>query len=222
VFAACGKARKTIQIPLALPPAGAKPELIVPVGVLDPQTAEAVRGVVQAYRAKMAELLVRLPHDLPHEIEPGTETMSPTTGLPATGPKKRDLVRAFAPMGYDCRGESGTFTLQRRTPDNLAVTLHLDVGTWFSAVMARMQVIGLKDGRGFKATLSLPVSRQAVRGTVRGVELPGQFPIGNAERWSKIVDNLAALVAALDRSFVPEIEAITGPSPAWFQPETVS
>ena len=66
------------------------------------------------------------------------------------------------------------------------------------------------------ATLSLPVSRSAVR----GVELPSQFPIGNPERWGKIVDNLAILVATLDRSFVPEIEAIAGPSPEWFRPET--
>jgi hypothetical protein len=41
--------------------------------------------------------------------------------------------------------------------------------------------------------------------------LHGQFPIGSPERWRQIVDNLAALVAALDRSFVPEIEAISGP-----------
>ncbi len=77
----------------------------------------------------------------------------------------------------------------------------------------------MRDGKGFKATLLLPVSRRAVRGVVPGVELPGQFPIGNPERWGKIVDNLAALVAALDRSFVREIEAITGPSPAWYRPE---
>ena len=222
VLAACGKARKTIQIPLVLPPAGTTPELIVPVGVVAKETAEAIRAVVQAYRAKMTELLETLPHDLPHEVEAGTETISPTTGLPSSGPKKPDLIRAFAPLGYDCRGESGTFTLRRRTPSNVAVTLHLDVGTWFSSVTASLQVIGLKDDRGFKATLGLPVSRRAARGVVRGVELPGQFPIGNAERWGKIVDNLAALVAALDRSFVPEIEAITGPSPAWFRPEAAT
>jgi hypothetical protein len=55
---------------------------------------------------------------------------------------------------------------------------------------------------------------------VRGVELAGQFPIGSPDRWRRIVDNLAALVAALDRSFVPEIEALSGPSPEWFRPET--
>jgi hypothetical protein len=220
VLAACGKPRRTIQLPLVLPAADAPPERTVPLDAAASETGEAIRTVVQAYRAKMTELLETLPYDLPHQVEAGTESVSVASGLPSTGPKKPDLVRAFAPLGYDCRGESGTFTLQRRTPSHLTVRLRLDVGTWFSAVMAALQVIGLKDGKGFKATLSLPVSRSAVRGAVRGVELPSQFPIGNPERWGKIVDNLAALVAALDRSFVPEIEAITGPSPEWFRPET--
>ena len=38
-------------------------------------------------------------------------------------------------------------------------------------------------------------------------------------RWRLIVAALAALVAALDPSFVREIEAIAGPSPDWFRPE---
>jgi hypothetical protein len=32
-------------------------------------------------------------------------------------------------------------------------------------------------------------------------------PIGDADRWQRIVENLAALVAELDRGFVPRIEA---------------
>ncbi|WP_177243467.1 hypothetical protein [Bradyrhizobium sp. Gha] len=55
---------------------------------------------------------------------------------------------------------------------------------------------------------------------VGDVEFVGQFPIGGPDRWRQIIDNLAHLVATLDRSFVPEVEAILGPSPEWFQPET--
>ena len=66
-------------------------------------------------------------------------------------------------------------------------------------------------GMGFKATLFLPVSTKAMAG--------GQYPIGDADRWRKIVENLAALVAELDRSFVPDIEAAAGPSPDWYRPE---
>ncbi len=46
----------------------------------------------------------------------------------------------------------------------------------------------------------------------------GQYPTGDAVQWQKIVENLAAMVRELDRSFVPEIEQAAGPSPAWYQP----
>jgi hypothetical protein len=35
-----------------------------------------------------------------------------------------------------------------------------------------------------------------------------------------MVDNLAALVGELDRSFVPAVEAAAGSSPEWFKPES--
>jgi hypothetical protein len=108
-------------------------------------------------------------------------------------------------------GESGSSTLKRRTAGNLAVELKFDVGTWSNSIAAFMRVLGLVEGQGFTAMLLLPVSSSAPHG--------GQFPIGGPERWQRIVENLAALVGKLDQSFVPEIEAVSGPSPAWFQPE---
>ena len=68
------------------------------------------------------------------------------------------------------------------------------------------------EGLGFAARLPLPVARRAIGS--------GQYQMGGAERWQQIVDNLAALVAELDRSFVPDVEAASGPSPAWYTPET--
>jgi hypothetical protein len=88
------------------------------------------------------------------------------------------------------------------------VELGLDVGTWSHLVLAVFRVLGV----GFKASLMLPVSPRAVVGA--------QYPIGDAEQWSKIVENLAALVKELDRSFVPDVERAAGPSPAWFKPES--
>ena len=209
LFASCGKVRRTMQVPLAVAEPKIEAERQAPTGVLATPTGEAIQAVVRTYRARMPELLETLPHDLPPR--PETVPVSPTSGLPVTGPKKPDLVRAFAPLGYDCRGERGSFTLKRRTAGNLAVELTFDVGTWSNSIAAFMRVLGLVEGQGFKATLLLPVSRHAAYG--------GQFPIGGAERWQQIVDNLAALVAGLDQSFVMEIEAISGPSPEWFQPE---
>jgi hypothetical protein len=209
VFAACGKVSKTKQVPMEIAELAKEPGGDGPRGVVATPTGEAILAAVRAYRAKMPELLATLPHDLPLQVE--DRPPATVSGMPASGPKKPDLVRAFAPLGYDCLGESGSFTLRRRTAGNLAVELTLDVGTWGNAIAAFMRVVGLADGQGFKATLSLPVSRSAAH---------GQFPIGGPERWRRIVDNLAALVATLDRNFVPEIEAISGPSPEWFRPDT--
>jgi hypothetical protein len=130
---------------------------------------EAIRAVVHAYQARMAELLARLPHDLPHREERAA-TPDEAAASSAPGPGKPPLVRAFAPMGYDCRGETGTFTLRRRTLGNLTVKLKLDVGTWAHSVMAFVQVEGMIGGEGFKATPGLPVSPSAARAAVNGVE----------------------------------------------------
>ena len=204
VLAACGKVKKTIQAPLVTGPAAQRPSI----DTVSPEKAAAIRAVVQDYRARMSEILDRA--NLPHDLPPNQEALA--LGV-TSGPKKPGLVRAFTPMGYDCRSESaGSFTLRRRTPNNLTAELHLDVGTWSNNVMAIFRVQGLIEGIGFKGTLILPVSRRAVLG--------GQYPIGGPERWQQIVDNLAALVAELDRTFVPSIEAISGPSPDWYKPET--
>jgi hypothetical protein len=204
VLAACGKVKKTIQAPLAMGPAAQRPSI----DTVSPEKAAAIRAVVQDYRTRTSEILYRA--NLPHDLPPNQEAFA--LGV-TSGPKKPGLVRAFTPMGYDCRSESaGSFTLRRRTPGNLTAELHLDVGTWSNNVMAFFRVQGLIEGVGFKGSMILPVSRRAVLG--------GQYPIGGPDRWQQIVDNLAALVAELDRTFVPAIEAISGPSPDWYKPET--
>lgn len=65
---------------------------------------------------------------------------------------------------------------------------------------------------GWKATLTIPPTEKAVVG--------GQYPIGDAEQWQKIVENMGTVVAELERTFVPEIEAVTGPLPKWYHPES--
>jgi len=141
-------------------------------------------------------------------VAPVREALQTTALGQNTGPKKPVLVRAFKPLGYDCQAASGTFTLRRRTPGNLTVEISLDVGTWSRSLTAFFKVQGL----GFPALLPLPPSRRAAGG--------GQYPIGDADRWQQLVDNLAALVTELDRSFVPAIEAASGPSPEWYRPES--
>jgi hypothetical protein len=202
VLAACGKVESTTQVPLA---ARSDPSLVAQPLAPSPEIAQAVSDIIRDYRARLADVIDRaaLPHDLP----PALEALQ-TIGLgETTGPKKPVLVRAFKPMGYDCRGGSGTFTLRRRTAGNLTVELELDVGTWSRSLTAMYRVIGL----GFATVLPLPVSKRAM-GSM-------QYKIGDAAHWQQMVDNLAALVSELDRSLVPAIEAAAGPSPQWFKPE---
>jgi hypothetical protein len=202
VLAVCGKIKSTVQVPLAAgdaptaPPQFARPS---------PEVTQAVSEVIRDYNARLAEVVERAapPHDLP----PTLEALQSISFAATTGPKKPVLVRAFKPMGYDCQAERGTFTLRRRTPGNLTVEIYLDVGTWSKSLSARFTVKGV----GFSARLRLPVSKRALEG--------GQYRIGDAAHWQKLVDNMAAIVAELDRLFVPAIEAAAGPAPEWFTPE---
>jgi hypothetical protein len=200
VLAACGKVKSTVQVPLA---AGAtSPQLARP----SPEVAKAVSEVIQDYRARLADIVERAapPHDLP----PALEALQAIGFGETTGPKKPVLVRAFKPMGYACQAGSGTFTLRRRTPGNLTVEISLDVGTWSKSLSGSFAVSGV----GFSARLRLPISKRALEGA--------QYRIGDAAHWQKLVDNMAAIVAEFDRTFVPAIEAAAGPAPEWFKPET--
>jgi hypothetical protein len=203
VLEACGKIDSTAQVPLA---GGSDPSHVAQPLAPPPGTAQAVSDIIRDYRARLAEVIDRA--SLPHDLPPALEALQTIGRDETTGPKKPVLVRAFKPLGYDCRGGSGTFTLRRRTAGNITVELELDVGTWSRSLTTMYRVVGL----GFRVVLPLPASKRAM-GSV-------QYKIGDAANWQKIVDNLAALVAELDRSLVPAIEAAAGPSPKWFNPES--
>jgi hypothetical protein len=204
LFALLGKAKRAVQVPIpeSIPAAPNSPA--VPA---NPEILRAAREIAARYRGQLEQIVTRagLPHDLPGPVE--ARQLTPLGQ--STGPKKPVLERLFKPMGYTCEAGSGTYTLRRRTSANIVVQLYLDVGTWSRSVTAIYQVFGL----GFKATLTLPVSANAM-GTM-------QYPIGDSEQWQKIVENLAALVAELDRTMVPDIEAEAGPSPGWYEPSAL-
>jgi hypothetical protein len=220
VLAACGKIRKTVQVPMigGPEPDAAEPKAAAsapPVDFKSTPTGQLLLELLRRQRAGLRELAEGLPHDPPPRAEePSVSTLSPS------GPKKPELERWFKPLGYGCRGETGTFTLRRRGPGNLIVELRLDVGTWSGNLSAHFAVGGMIDGVGFRLAMGLPPCRQASIGLVRGVEMVGQFPIGGPERWSQLVENLAALVTVLDRDFVPQVAAIAGPTPEWRQPRS--
>ncbi len=214
VLTQCGKARRTVQAPLLSatseaavgPVPGVRMTMGGMIASANPEAARAVQAITADYRARLQEIVERaaLPHFLP---APGGEAHRDAGPGVTAGPKKPALERVFKPMGYTCRGESGTFTLRRRAAANLTAELRLDVGTWGHSVLAMFRVWGL----GFKGLLSVPVSANAL--------VSAQYPIGDADRWQKIVENLGAMVRELDRSLVPEIESAVGLSPEWYQPE---
>jgi len=210
VLAACGKARKTIQAPLAENVTGPVPAVRLPSGTAiasaDPAVALAVHEVVLDYRKRLPEIvsLAAMPHDLPAPGEAIAQVRLEIT----SGPKKPALERVFKPMGYTCRGEAGDFVLRRRTASNLTLELHVGIGSWGKTVLAMFRVWGL----GFKALLSIPPTEKAI--------VHGQYPVGDVDHWRKIAENLGALVAELERTFVPAIEAVAGPSPEWYRPES--
>lgn len=192
---------KTTQLPL--PGSETAPDIL---SAAQPEAGlvQRVRELERNYRARIAEIVERaaMPHDLPSP----REALETPLHL-ASGPKKPALDRAFKPLGYQCRGETGAFTLQRKTSANLTIEITLDVGTWSNSLLSFYHVMGV----GFAVRLPMPPTKSAI-----GVM--GQYKIGDADRWQKIVENLAALVVELDRTFVPEVEAAAGPVPAWFEP----
>jgi hypothetical protein len=166
------------------------------------ENVEAVNRIAAGYRARMEELVARA--GLPHHL-PAASDARAAGGDVTAGPRKPALEAAFKPLGYDCRGGSGEFHLTRHTVGNLIAELSLDVGTWSHEVSAAF----VMQGAGFRVSLPIPVTPTGPR---------GQYPIGDAAQWQKIVENLLAMVRELEKSYVPEVEAAAGPSPAWYQP----
>jgi hypothetical protein len=190
-LATLGKPAKTNRFPLVSP-------------VTSPAQPGEARSelieLVRKYRAKLPDLVAdaAMPHALPTRMEALTMRSAHDQH-----PLKPTLVRHFEPLGFSCKGGVGTFSLRRRTSANHVVEVDLDVGTWSRLVIAHFRV----HVPGYCCSLPMPVAP--------GVD-GGQYPIGDAERWEKIVANLAVLSAHLDREIVPEIDAVAGPAPEWF------
>jgi len=195
VIKACGKTKATAVVPTLAPGGGLT--ISIP-----RENIEAVNRVAADYQARMEEVVAHA--NLPHDLPSASEALHENAGVLA-GPRKPALESVFKPLGYDCRGGSGEFHLSRRTPGNLIIELWLDVGTWSHEVSASFVV----QGAGFRLALPIPVTRQGNS---------GQYPIGDAVQWQKIVENLQAIVRELEIGFVPEVEAAAGLSPTWYQP----
>jgi hypothetical protein len=159
------------------------------------QASPELAALAARLRERIAELMAGA--RMPHEI-------ASARAEHGTGPLKPALEKHFKPLGYVCKGGSGIFTLRRRTGENHVVEISLDVGTWSRHLAGHFQVYG----QDFVVRLPMAASAE-----LRAM----QCDIGNAERWEKLVENMAAFTAYLDREVVPEVEKMAGPAPAWFE-----
>jgi hypothetical protein len=201
ILAGLGKPKRTAQF---MPPGAASAATGAAADASTPPLPAAfteVRAILTKYRSDLRSLVERLA--LPHDLPPASEAARTSRG--ASGPLKPTLVEVFAPRGYDCRGRSGTFTMRRRTGSNHIVDVELDVGTWSRSVTFMFHV----RTPGINATLMPPVT---ARSDWR------QYPIGDTENWKQIVENVAAIVDELERTFLVEVEAAVDPAPEWFEP----
>jgi hypothetical protein len=188
-LATLGKGRNVAQFPIAESEGGEK---VVLKG--KSQAPPELVALAERLRASMPELIAgaRMPH-----------AIASARAEHATSPLKPALEKHFKPLGYACKGGSGIFTLRRRTAANHVVEVALDVGTWSRHLTGHFHVY-MPD---FQIRLPMPAA----------AELHAmQCDIGDAERWEKLVENMAAFTAHLDREVVPEVEKVAGPAPAWF------
>lgn len=179
LLAAFGKPKKTLRQPSQDAVASVPSELI---------------AIVRRYREGLGARVAAL--TLPHELVSGVGE--------SAGPMKPLLVETFGPLGFECRGGVGTFSLRRRTAANHIVELSLDVGTW-SHLFTGFLIVHVP---GARLSLQLLVATTT-----------GQVPIEGAQGWIRIVENLRVVVEDLENSFVAEIEAAAESAPTWFEAE---
>jgi len=188
-LATLGKARTAAQFPITETEAGEK-VVVKGKGQAPPELV----ALGERLRARLPELIAGagMPHAIPSaRAEHGQSPLKPA------------LEKYFKPLGYACKGGSGIFTLRRRTAANHVVEVNLDVGTWSRHLTGHFHVY-MPD---FQIRLPMPASPNLSA---------MQCDIGDADRWEKLVENMAAFTAHLDREVVPEVERVAGPAPAWF------
>ena len=200
VLAACGKAKSTVQLPLVETPTASTPQ----VPELDPKAPSRVRAVVQDYRATLGKrwtgrrfpMICRRPPRLwpPQALDRRPGQRSRCWSVRST---KWDTTVA-------ADQERSRFAVER------PAILRCKSASASERGVGKLSVVSWCWDQTLKC---LPLLVCNALGDV-------QYPIGDSERWQQIVDNLAALVAEYDRSFVPQVEAASGPAPAWYRPES--
>lgn len=150
-------------------------------------------------RSKREMSTLALPHDLPVE---GTGVQYEPLKLP----HKAQLIETFKPRGYryeSSESGNGWYSLSKRTSQRNRLSLSFDLGATWRHFSGGLEIRGIS-GRCYAPLPAHP--RQ----------YDESYDIGSDEAFRQVIENVAVLVDHLERTFVPEAEAVLGSSPIWY------
>jgi hypothetical protein len=141
-----------------------------------------------------------LPHDLPLE---GTGVQYEPFKLP----HKAQLIETFKPRGYryeSSQSGNGGYTLSKHTSKHNRLSLCFDLGSTWRHYSGGLEIRGI--GGGCYAPLP-----------AHPLQHGSSYDVGSNEAFQQVIENVAVLVDHLERTFVPEAEALLGSSPSWYE-----
>jgi hypothetical protein len=187
-----------------IPPlTGAPRELLNALG--KPQRVESRLWLTAAENQSIAAQRARaMEIDTPHPLVP--EQVPKHEGPEGAGSLKNAISDALRPLGYRYRSKisgSGSGCLSRRTGNHHEIVVEYDWGPNSREVVASLNVCGA----WFREVARLHVAA------------PNLFHacVMCPEAVAAVARNLAVSVAALETEWVPQVEAIYGPGPAWYK-----
>lgn len=119
-------------------------------------------------------------------------------------PKKEILAKALKPLGYKHSGKlggQGVIGFEKTTKNHTRLTLEFDFGTWLPRFdVPTLQIAGASWGQ----LINVPFCE--------GI---GSFAIVTRTDFEQAAANVASQLEELERSYIPALESLMGPSPAW-------
>jgi hypothetical protein len=165
------------------------------------RTRAAASAFAEAFSAGYQRWLrtnVHLPEALPPEAD---------ASMPVTGPlsAKKSLTAALRPLGYRYHpGKSGYggYHFEKRTPLNHHLIAEFDLAPIAKSLTGGFLFSGIE-------------KRHAIKLPAYPEQTTDGYRVTNQRQIDMVVANWAAMVRALEVEFVPALEAIYGPDPAW-------
>lgn len=165
------------------------------------QTSGALGDLHEEWQERSRREMSMLPlrHDLPVD---GTGVQYEPLKLP----HKAQLIETFKPRGYryeSSESGNGGYALSKRTSKHNRLSLSFDLGSTWRHYSGGLEIRGIGGG------CYTPLPAHALQhGT--------SYDVGSNDAFRQVIENVAVLVDHLERTFVPEAEALLGSSPTWY------